>query len=52
MRTIILVLAALVVPLVWGYAAHWLVERCWPRRAGIESENAAVPAAEYFDYQI
>ena len=52
MRTILLVLAALVVPLVWGYVAHWLVERCWPRRAESGSGHASVPAAEYFDYQI
>lgn len=52
MRTIILVLAALVVPLVWGYAAHWLIERCWPRRTGAGAESSGRSSAEYFDYQI
>jgi hypothetical protein len=52
MRAILLVLAALIVPLIWGYAAHWLVERCWPRPGRPGPESKGVPAAEYFDYQI
>lgn len=52
MQAIFLVLAAAIVPFAWGWTAHWLLERCWPRRTGAGAENSGRSSAEYFDYQI
>jgi hypothetical protein len=53
-QLILLVLAALVIPLAWGYVAHWLLERCWPRRKGVVRGGQKPDAgeAEYLDFQI
>lgn len=56
MVTILLVIAGLVVPLVWGWLAHWLVERLWPAspRAVPPAQGSDEPApqANVLDYQI
>ena len=54
MDAIIIALAALVVPVVWGYGVHWLLERYWPRRngRGDAAHTPASPAADYPDFQI
>jgi hypothetical protein len=33
MKQAVLWLAALVVPLLWGYVVYWLMERLWPPRS-------------------
>lgn len=53
--TFLLVAAALVIPLVWGYVAHWVMERFWPRRNGLSGERHDSPDATdagYLDFQI
>ncbi len=56
MVPILLVIAGLVVPLVWGWLAYWLVERLWPAppRAAPAAEGSDEPApqANVLDYQI
>ena len=54
MDALIIVLAALVVPVLWGCGTHWLLERCWPRRNGRTGGEtpAAAPPTDYLDYQI
>jgi hypothetical protein len=55
MDAIVIVLAALIVPVLWGCGSHWLLERIWPRRNGRGSADklpAGTPAADYLDFQI
>jgi hypothetical protein len=54
-HTVLLVAAALVIPVAWGYVAHWVMERFWPRRNGLVGErHDATDAAnaEFLDFQI
>ncbi len=38
MKLYLLVMSATVLPFLWGYLAHWLIQRLWP------AMNAPVPA--------
>lgn len=32
---ILLILATLVLPFVWGWLAYWIIERLWPMRSDV-----------------
>jgi hypothetical protein len=53
MKTILLVAAGLVVPLVWGWFSHWLVDRFWPQPSGAASRSEGGDGqTNVLDYQI
>ncbi|MEX0703945.1 MAG: hypothetical protein WD069_17730 [Planctomycetales bacterium] len=56
MRAASLGLAALLLPLAWGYAVHWAVERLWPvnpsRSANATPRSGSDDSAGMPDYQI
>jgi len=56
MRLFLLIIAATVLPFLWGWVAYWLMERIWPltgeSAAASESPPGAPPAAMPFDYRI
>jgi hypothetical protein len=47
----ILVLAAVVLPFVWGWAVAWLLGRVWPEPTTVRTEPAE-PTALPTDFQI
>jgi hypothetical protein len=53
MRVLLLILGATVLPLVWGWAVHWLLSRLWPEPGTQPSEppSPTTPSAP-FEYQI
>ncbi len=56
MKMAVLWLAALIVPLFWGYAVYWLMEWLWPARpsgAAASFEGSAGPlGGEHIHYEI
>lgn len=46
-----LFLLAAILPGVWGWGTHWLLERIWPRRDLMVSHHD-VPSRAPVDYQI
>jgi hypothetical protein len=48
--------AALVVPLVWGYVAYRLLHRLWPHAETADARSPRTPppapGADYLDFQI
>lgn len=56
MNVALLWLAALVVPLVWGYLAFWLMERLWPPRLPRGTADTNLPrgaaGGEHIHYEI
>jgi hypothetical protein len=54
MRSTILVLMAAVLPLVWGWGVHWIVERVWPftEPDGGELPHGVRAEGHPIDYQI
>lgn len=51
MNTFVLVGAALVVPFVWGWLTHWMLERIWPAR-DVDYSPPSPPPADFLDFQI
>ena len=58
MNTVLLVVAVLVIPLLWGYLAELLTRRLWPESAESSPESRPNSKADrnrhqdYFDFQI
>jgi hypothetical protein len=56
MKTTLLIVAALVFPLVWGYLAEQLLKRVWPRSSESAQEASSQSRNDkqtfYPDYQI
>lgn len=55
MNAIVIALAALIVPVLWGCGSHWVMERFWPQRNGRADADVRLtrtPAADYLDFQI
>lgn len=58
MKPIVLITAALVFPLVWGYLSEQILRRIWPRRKEAAKANEHSPnipheqPTQFLDYQI
>jgi hypothetical protein len=58
MRESALAIVAFIVPLVWGYAVHWGMNRMWPPTRMLRNNDTASNASgsvdpnEHVDYQI
>jgi hypothetical protein len=53
MSTPWLIIASVFLPLVWGWAMHWLLARLWPtRRVASSPRGDNRHAASPIDYQI
>jgi hypothetical protein len=52
MRFPILVVVALVLPLVWGWAIHRIMVRIWPGADGASGQRAPTDSNPPVDYQI
>ena len=50
--TALLVVAALVVPPVWGFAVSWLVDRIWPQADAADEDRRPPDARLPLDYHI
>lgn len=52
LRTWLLILAALCLPLLWGWFSHWIMRRLWPTRPRDDSHDDAQTVERALDYQI
>ena len=54
MNTMLLVGAVVVVPFLWGWSVHWLLERLWPARDDASDAQTPPPPAQtnFLDFQI
>ncbi len=54
MRLWLLACMAMLLPMLWGWAVHWFVERFWPERpnrGGSQADSSRVGSSP-LDYQI
>lgn len=52
-HTILLALAAFLLPLIWGWLSHWAIERVWSRRHdSTDRETRDEDLERLVDYQI
>lgn len=51
-ETTMLIVAAIVVPIIWGYAVSWAVDRFWPPAKPLPEAPPAPPAPLPHDFHI